>query len=214
MTGMKDGIKAIETWHNGRLYRSRLEARWAVFLEVLREPFEYETEGFELQPVPQKDEDILTDPSCLWIDQPLFYVPDFWLPKANQWVEIKPSNGKWGYDDLALEKVRRIEYQTGYQAVVLCGTPGLSNGDIWDPYQGYVSGDCAYIWCECFWCGAIGLQYEGRTDRMACKESTDGRKTGCKRSPHGDKGRNAVTPRLLQAFHIASTHRFDWKSKP
>lgn len=39
-------IKAIETVYNGYRFRSRLEARWAVFFDALNVPYEYEPEGF------------------------------------------------------------------------------------------------------------------------------------------------------------------------
>jgi len=35
-------IKAVPTYYKGRLYRSRLEARWAVFFDLMKWPFEYE----------------------------------------------------------------------------------------------------------------------------------------------------------------------------
>jgi hypothetical protein len=41
-------IRAIETKYNGFRFRSRLEARWAVFLDALGVRYEYEPEGFEL----------------------------------------------------------------------------------------------------------------------------------------------------------------------
>lgn len=50
-------MKAIETKYNGYRFRSRLEARWAVFLDALGVKYEYEPEGF------QKDG--------------LYYLPDF-----------------------------------------------------------------------------------------------------------------------------------------
>ena len=40
-------IKAIETFYKGYHFRSRLEARWAVFFETLGIPWKYEVEGFE-----------------------------------------------------------------------------------------------------------------------------------------------------------------------
>ena len=39
-------IKPIETYYNGYRFRSRLEARWAVFFDALGVPYEYEPEGF------------------------------------------------------------------------------------------------------------------------------------------------------------------------
>lgn len=41
-------IKAIETIYNGYRFRSRLEARWAVFFDALGVDYEYEPEGFDL----------------------------------------------------------------------------------------------------------------------------------------------------------------------
>lgn len=42
-------INAIETEYNGYKFRSRLEAKWAVFFDALGIDYEYEPEGFELQ---------------------------------------------------------------------------------------------------------------------------------------------------------------------
>jgi hypothetical protein len=69
---MKDNtkIKAIETIYNGYRFRSRLEARWAVFFDALGIKYEYEKEGFELE-------------NGEW------YLPDFWLPEYRVWAEIK-----------------------------------------------------------------------------------------------------------------------------
>ena len=41
-------IRAIETEYDGYRFRSRLEARWAVFFDALGVDYEYEPEGFEL----------------------------------------------------------------------------------------------------------------------------------------------------------------------
>lgn len=40
-------IKAIQTRYKGYNFRSRLEARWAVFFDALGIKWEYEPEGFE-----------------------------------------------------------------------------------------------------------------------------------------------------------------------
>jgi hypothetical protein len=62
--------KAIETIYRGYRFRSRLEARYAVFFDALDLPFEYEKEGFTLEDGTK-------------------YLPDFWLPTLKLWVEIK-----------------------------------------------------------------------------------------------------------------------------
>lgn len=66
---MDTHLKPIETQYKGYRMRSRLEARWACFFDALGVPWEYEKEGFDLD--------------GLW------YLPDFWLPDADCWVEIK-----------------------------------------------------------------------------------------------------------------------------
>lgn len=65
-------IKAIETVYNGYKFRSRIEARWAVFFDTLGIPYEYEAEGFDLEGT--------------------WYLPDFRLPSQNCWIEIKGQN--------------------------------------------------------------------------------------------------------------------------
>lgn len=68
------GIKAIETHYKGYRFRSRLEARWAVFFDALGWEYQYEPQGFEKQ---------------VEGDAPLRYLPDFLLVKHHTWVEVK-----------------------------------------------------------------------------------------------------------------------------
>ncbi len=41
-------IKAIQTEYNGHLFRSRLEARWAVIFDYLGIKYEYEEQGYDV----------------------------------------------------------------------------------------------------------------------------------------------------------------------
>ena len=66
---MSNEIKAIETRYNGYRFRSRLEARWAVFFSAVGLDYEYEMEGFEMDDVR--------------------YLPDFYIPSLDRWFEIK-----------------------------------------------------------------------------------------------------------------------------
>jgi hypothetical protein len=195
---MTYGIRPIETRFNGQLYRSRHEARWAVFLTTLGEPFHYEAEGFELLPIGMADPQ--QTPSHVFCDAPLFYVPDFWLPRVKQWIEIKPDLGTWGYDDLTVEKARRLAVHSGYAVIIVCGNPGLSDGSTGDAYKAYVPDDCDYLWCVCGHCGAVGLQYGGRSERLLCCDSNQ--------KDHGGKRYAYDLPRLRGAFDAATRHRF------
>jgi len=70
---MDKKIKAIETKHKGYRFRSRLEARWAVFFDAIGIDWEYEPEGFDLDGV--------------------YYLPDFYIPSVDAWIEVKPKTG-------------------------------------------------------------------------------------------------------------------------
>lgn len=70
------GLKAIETRFKGYRFRSRLEARWAVFFDALGIEWEYEKEGYDLG-------------NGIW------YLPDFWLPTfgSGMFAEVKGDEG-------------------------------------------------------------------------------------------------------------------------
>lgn len=77
-------IQAIPTRYNGYLFRSRIEARWAVFFDTLGVKYEYEKEGLDLGSHR--------------------YLPDFWLPGLGVWIEIKgtdPSHEEYRKAELA-----------------------------------------------------------------------------------------------------------------
>lgn len=65
-------LKPIATQFKGYKFRSRLEARWAVFFNALGLRWEYEPQGFELRDGTR-------------------YLPDFYLPDQDTYVEIKPE---------------------------------------------------------------------------------------------------------------------------
>jgi hypothetical protein len=67
-------IKPIQTRYKGCNFRSRLEARYAVYFDALNIKWEYETEGYDI--------------NGKW------YLPDFWLPELEIFVEIKPDSDK------------------------------------------------------------------------------------------------------------------------
>lgn len=104
-------IKAIETVYNGYRFRSRLEARWAVFFDTLGIEYEYEPEGFDLD--------------GLW------YLPDFWLPEQAYWIEIKPDHPTCD----EMEKASRLAQGLNVNVFIVCGEPWakreqLGQGDL------------------------------------------------------------------------------------
>jgi hypothetical protein len=63
-------ISAIPTRYKGYRFRSRTEARWAVYFDALGIEYIYEPEGYVL-------------PDGTW------YLPDFWLPQVSMFAEVK-----------------------------------------------------------------------------------------------------------------------------
>lgn len=68
-------LPAVPTTYRGHLFRSRLEADWACTLDHCGIPWEYENRGFELS-------------DGQW------YLPDFYLPSAKAWLEVKGPHGQ------------------------------------------------------------------------------------------------------------------------
>jgi hypothetical protein len=102
-------IKAIETVYNGYRFRSRLEARWAVFFDALEIEYQYEPEGYDLR-------------------KQGWYLPDFWLPHSvdelakegwGLWVEIKPIE----LNTSEKEKIYELCRLTGHNVLSIEGSP-------------------------------------------------------------------------------------------
>ena len=97
-------VQAIQTRYRGHFFRSRLEARWAVFFDALGWNWEYEPQGFNLP-----------ENGC--------YLPDFYVEPLSRhewstgpfWAEIKgkdPSRSE-------LRKLRELSRVTGLCATFL-----------------------------------------------------------------------------------------------
>ena len=96
-------MQPIQTLYKGYRFRSRLEARWAVFLDALSAKWSYEKEGFDL--------------SGTW------YLPDFWVEDWNTWIEIK---GKGASDEEA-RKCELLSQASGKNVLLLAGDPWIEN---------------------------------------------------------------------------------------
>lgn len=94
-------IKAIQTFYKGYHFRSRLEARWAVFFDTLGIKYQYEIEGFEkedryrpgyISKIYYEKDSKGNNIDILDADiEPykFYYLPDFYLPETKTWVEVK-----------------------------------------------------------------------------------------------------------------------------
>ena len=92
-------IKPIDTFYNGYYFRSRLEARWAVFFDTLGLDYEYECEGYE-------------------VSEGVWYLPDFKLQDG--WVEVKHKNET---DEAATEKMGELVAGLQEPGIIVYGDP-------------------------------------------------------------------------------------------
>jgi len=151
---------AIETYYKGRYFRSRLEAKWAVFMDELNVVWEYEPEGYKNE-----------DGEC--------YLPDFFLPTLNCFLEIKPRKPT----DSEHEKCWIAVQATSKDLFLLWGEPQ----DPWKVGQDNISGcyglfhnDDEYIvsearyWACCSECNKVGIVLFGATEKLHCCSKNPG----------------------------------------
>ena len=126
-------IEAIETKYNGVYYRSRLEARWAIFFDEIGLPSEYEIMGMSFGDIR--------------------YLPDFFLPFDNVHVEIKPENISEKEESrlAALKDIWKNENVSG-DFMIIRGVPAFGQ------YAIEFAGDIgtAYVFAKCRRCNGIG----------------------------------------------------------
>lgn len=142
-------IKAIETSYKGYRFRSRLEARWAVFFDALGVAWEYEKQGYDLG-------------LAGW------YLPDFWLPDYRYWVEIKPNLDAVAIDEKKLSAFNAALNQD--QDIfaereglsIFCGSPWADRSTFKTDYHVYLplhsfAKSTTYHWAACPLCGRFDL---------------------------------------------------------
>lgn len=81
-------MEAIGTIYKGVRFRSRLEARWAVFFDECGIVWEYEPETFKL-------------------NNGILYCPDFYIKEMDTYVEIKPTKK---LNEIELKKLELFEF--------------------------------------------------------------------------------------------------------
>jgi hypothetical protein len=200
---MSIGLKAIETQYKGYRFRSRLEARWAVFFDALGVAWEYEKEGFELGAAGR-------------------YLPDFWLPEQRYWIEIKatypPAEERkklqafaWGMPDDEVYLFDRPDFQVPYMSRPEFDFVG-GWGRLFSKYASVndYEGDCAQWWAECTDCimeqkpATFGVAYSNFLVNHAVK--AHGWSPGEKHIGIGCDD----TPPLVRAYLAARQARFEF----
>lgn len=193
---MKRSIKSIDTIYNGYKFRSRLEARWAIFFDSVGIKYRYEPEGY--------------------ITSHGWYLPDFYIDSMNLFIDVK-GNSK--AEPLALNKLSEI-CKKNQRGAILENIPLVKN-DVVDPLDPFNSEDFAlhqnttfgngeedglYLFCKCTICGQMGFEFEGRSARIDC---------GCDHGEcgNGDKSYNYDDHAILDAYKEARMARFEHDDK-
>ncbi|KKN85761.1 hypothetical protein LCGC14_0275660 [marine sediment metagenome] len=183
-------IKAIRTRYEGRTYRSRTEARWAVFFSLAGIPFQFEKEHSPTpwlvgeKPPPElvrssKTGDVIHPSPVIrmlrpdWPSRrrPLWYLPDYYLLEQELFLEIKPLMYDSAGDMIMppMEKQRGLTEYHQVEIITLCGIPGEYKSDPLGrpPFIGIGNKGKRYMtWARCSVCNSICLAFN---DQICCR---------------------------------------------
>lgn len=180
-------MKAIETRYAGHRFRSRLEARWAVFFDHLGVEWEYEPQGYVVGGTP--------------------YLPDFRLlnlpyPRPVLFEVKGPP-----LDDDAYELML---HRLGVQNVVLVAVGQIPRPDRVAASGPVDSGGLVRFgsnqepdvlwWTVCPGCGTVGTELEALAGQVPCGCAGHGANRGPRSGDH---------PRILAALTAARSARFE-----
>lgn len=199
-------LKPIQTRAYGCLFRSRLEARYALFMTELGVKWHYEPEGFSLEAGN--------------------YLPDFFLPQVGEkgsWLEIKPHGtgsyfgycASWGgrnamprINDKRMDEFGRLAMDAGQSFYIAYGLPShaffSSSSPDYDE-EGYLESLFdPHLWCVCNCGKTVGIEFDGRGGRIKCSCCGSG----------GDKGYSHDHPLIIAAANAARSARFEHGEAP
>jgi hypothetical protein len=176
-------IKSIQTRYAGCHFRSRLEARYAVFLDALGIKWEYEMEGYDLGGLG-------------------YYLPDFFLKELNYFIEIKGISST-EIERLKCEKLSELHDVFLFDSGLgiedeSCSSTGATPSAIW--YSGGHYRDYPVKFLKCEKCGKIDIAFDGWTHysrRCKCYDDNNRDKMG------------SFHPDILSALNAAKSARFE-----
>ena len=143
-------LRSKRTLYKDILFRSKLEAKWAVFFDNVGIAYEYEPEWDQV------------DIGIGYIH----YKPDFYLPDLDLWIEVKPVTFK----NMRYGDVKKAEgWARDYEGLlVLVGQPSIPRQTTKAHYHltWYEKKNAFFLsdhmwWCECPKCGRIDVRPYG-----------------------------------------------------
>ena len=185
-------LQAIETVYNGYKFRSRAEARWAVFFDAAGIEYQYEPEGFKLS-------------------DGTLYLPDFYLPESDTWFEVKGV-----LNEIDKHKVEQLIKDSGKPAVIGYADMTFEASDNWSDESGkrYELTEKNSSWlCRCKKCEKLWFMGGNGVWSCACCGTYDG-------DGHfevalvGDSIPSEDVNRVAQAYYKARQARFEHGTQP
>jgi hypothetical protein len=184
-TDQQRRIRPIATRYSGFLFRSRLEARWALFFDELGIKWLYEPQGFEVDG--------------------RAYLPDFCLLLGEMlWAEVKPAIDT---DPDGISRWRAFICARGDRGVLLTDMTPAEPWDqtylvLWPQEDGNYSEDDAARWCAC----PDGYHFDVRWPSGQCGQcGADAERL----EPSFGYGWDPGDRRISAAFDAARSARFD-----
>lgn len=145
-------IEAKPATYKGVRYRSRLEARWAIFFDQLHVPYQYEPHSFKF--------------GDMW------YLPDFYLPRQRWWVEIKGQ----APTEQELKKAGLLAARTEEGVLLFAGKAWLNTQAYVFIHDSTRAETYRTVpgnhWCRCPLCGDLAIYLRGH-GRGACQKCDD-----------------------------------------
>ena len=181
----RNEIGAIETVFDGYRFRSRLEARWAVFFKTASIRYIYE-------------------PECFRLPSGKLYLPDFYLPDVNMrttedkggiYVEVESSTTNYYGTDYLDE----LSWITGRSVLLVQGMPKVGGHCEFTctPYN--ITWDIDMHFMRCYKCLRVRAQYRDCCQLCEYCLMQSGEKSRC----------DAAHPSLVHAVKVARSYRFD-----
>jgi hypothetical protein len=162
MTEKKHNVQPIQTEYDGYKFRSRLEARWAVFFNYLDIDYRYEPEGFKLS----NDE---------------WYLPDFYLKnvavrsteREGMWAEVKSEKPECSWRKGVYNTLNKLTTHTSECAALLVGEVSNHAADRRGEEYHFESNpelgiDNYMYWMKCYNCGEMKFEFH-ETNYMSCE---------------------------------------------
>jgi hypothetical protein len=119
--------KALETKYKGYRFRSRTEARWAVYFEHMGIAYDYEPEGYQLTGKNGKK---------------YFYLPDFYLKDMGCFAEVKGDPTDFRGE--VMDTIRLLAKETQKPVVCLAGRPDYR------AYEVVAYDTASHVWAATF----------------------------------------------------------------